>query len=190
MIAASQLRAGMAIRYEGQPYRVLAGDYHPGQGKMGGVNHVRLKNLATGTTWEHSFRAELKIEEIPIDRQTLEFLYADAETCFFMNPETYEQLEIPSTIIGEEAKFLDQGMRLPLEFVDGRPVNIVFPDVIEVTIADTSPPLHGQQENTWKPARLSNGVTIMVPPFIKRGDIIRLNIAERKYMDRSKARVG
>src|SRR5216683_3074517 len=185
MIAASQLRAGMAIRYEGQSYRVLAGDYHPGQGKMGGVNHVRLKNLSTGTTWEHSFRAELKIEEIPIQRQTLEFLYADAGTCFFMNPETYEQLEISSTIIGEEAKFLDQGMRLPLEFVDGRPVNIVFPDVIEMTIADTSPPLHGQQENTWKLARLSNGVKIMVPPFIKTGDAIRLNIAERKYMDRA-----
>jgi elongation factor P len=94
MINASQIRAGMAIRYESQPYKVIAADYHPGQGKMGGVNHMRLKNLVTGAIWEHSFRAELKIEELPVERQTAEFLYADGDNCFFMNPQSYEQVEI------------------------------------------------------------------------------------------------
>lgn len=80
MIAASQLRTGSAIRYENQPYKVVSADYHPGQGKMGGANHVRLRNLDTGTLWEHSFRAELKLEELTVERHTLEFLYEDGES--------------------------------------------------------------------------------------------------------------
>jgi translation elongation factor P/translation initiation factor 5A len=74
----------MAIRYENQLYRVIAADYHPGQGKMGGVNHLRLKNLNTGTIWEHTFRAELKVEEVPVERQTLAFLYSDGNSGVFM----------------------------------------------------------------------------------------------------------
>jgi elongation factor P len=190
MISASQIRSGMAIRYEGQLYKVLAADYHPGQGKMGGVNHLRLKNLLTGTTWEHSLRADLKVEDVPVDRQTPEFLYSDGASCFFMNPVSYDQIEIPVAVIGEQAKFLDPGMQLPLEFVEGRPVSIVFPDFIEVKIADTAPPSHGQADSAWKPARLGNDVQVMVPPFVKIGDTIRLNLSNLKYMDRTKAKAG
>jgi elongation factor P len=190
MISASQLRAGLAIRYEQQPYKVLAADYHPGQGKMGGVNHVRLRNLATGTQWEHSFRAELKLEELPVERQTLDFLYENGGQCCFMNPETYEQVDLPVAVVGPQAKFLEAGMSLPVEFVEGRAVSVVFPEILEVSIADTAPPLHGQQDSTWKPARLKNAVEIMVPPFVKTGDCVRLNLLEMKYMDRAKARVS
>lgn len=188
MITASQLRPGSAIRFENQPYKVLAADYHPGQGKMGGVNHVRLRNLTTGTLWEHNFRAELKLEELPVERQSLDFLYEDGGKCCFMNPDTYEQVELPASVIGEAAKFLEAGMRLPVEFVEGQPLSVVVPDVLEVVIAETAPPVHSQQDSTWKPARLGNGVTIMVPPFIKSGETIRLNLLEMKYMDRAKAK--
>ena len=190
MIAATQLRVGMAIRYENQAYRVLAADYHPGQGKMGGVNHVRLRNLATGTVWEHSFRAELKIEQLEIDRRSLEFLYQDGGQCCFMDPGTYDQVEVPAAVIGEQAKFLEAGMSLPVEFVEGRPVTAVLPGVIDVVIVETAPALHGQQDSTWKPARLVNGVEIMVPPFVESGDSIRLNLAELKYMDRAKTKTA
>jgi elongation factor P len=67
---------------------------------------------------------------------------------------------------------------------------VVFPEIIEIAIADTAPPLHGQQDNTWKPARFANGIEVMVPPFIKTGDAIRLNVGEMKYMDRAKAKNG
>jgi elongation factor P len=190
MISASQIRAGMAIRYQDQLYKVLAADYHPGQGKMGGVNHVRLKNLATGTTWAPSLRADSKIEDVPVDRQTLEFLYSDGPSCFFINPVSYDQVEVPSALIGEQTKFLDPGMQLPLEFVEGRPISIVFPDFVEVQIADTAPPVHGQADSAWKPARLGNDVQVMVPPFVKTGDVIRLNLSNMKYMDRTKAKAG
>jgi elongation factor P len=188
MISASQIRAGMAIRYEDQLYKVLAADYHPGQGKMGGVNHLRLENLHTGTTWEHSLRADLKVAEAPVERQTLEYLYSDDSACFFMHPVSYQQTDIPNTLLGERVKFLEPGMQVPVEFVDRCPVSVVFPDFVEVKIADTGPPTHGQVESTWKAARLSNGVQVMVPPFVKTGDAIRLSLSDLRYMDRAKAK--
>jgi elongation factor P len=186
MINASQIRTGMVIRYEGQPYEVMAADYHPGQGRMGGANHLQLRNLETGTSWEHSIRAELKIDELPVDRQSLEFLYIDGSACVFMHPQNYDQVEIPISLLGETAKFLAAGMQLPVEFVEGRAVSVVLPDFVEVVIGDTAPPSHGQADSAWKTARLGNGVEVMVPPFVKSGDAIRLNLTTLKYMDRAR----
>jgi elongation factor P len=186
MLPASQIRTGMAIRYETRPYRVLAAEYHPGQGKMGGVLHARLKNLETGTLWEHSFRAELKLEDLPVEKRPLTFLYADTDSCHFMDPESYDQIPVPVSVIGDTARFLRPDMTLSVEFVGGTAVGILFPEVIEVRVCDTAPPLHNQQDSTWKPARLDNGIEIMVPQFIKASDTIRLDVENLKYMDRAK----
>jgi elongation factor P len=186
MVTASQLRAGMAVRYEGQIYKVLAADYHPGQGKMGGVSHARLQNLSTGSLWEHSFRADLKLEELSVERQPMDFLYADADECNFMNPDTFEQVSMPAAVVGPQARFLLPEMRVTIELVEGRPVSVLFPDILEVRVVDTAPPVHQQQESVRKPARLDNGAEIMVPQFIKVGDLIRLDVAHLKYIDRAK----
>ena len=186
MISASQLHAGMAITYEGQQYKVVAAEYHPGQGKMGGATHARLRNLATGTFWEHSFRSDLKLEDLPVERQTLEFLYADGDQCCFMQPETYEQTEISKVTVGSQAGFLAPGMKVSVEFVEGQPVGVLFPDALEVKIADTAPPMHQQQDSTFKPAKLENGIEVMVPQFVKAGDVIRFHLQTMKYMDRVK----
>ena len=188
MITAQQLRLGAAIRFQGQPYKVVSVDYHPGQGKMGGVAHARLQNLDTGTFWEHSFRSEMKFDEISLERQLLEFLYTDADHCYFMDPLTYDQTAIEKTIVGERASFLEPGMRLGVEFVEGRPVGVLFPDVLEVKIADTAPAMHQQADSAFKPARLPNGVEVMVPQFVKTGDLIRLDLQNMKYMDRAKGK--
>ena len=188
MVTASQLRPGMAIKYEGQDYRVVAAEYHPGQGQMGGATHARLQNINTATFWEHSFRSDLKLEEIPMERQILEFLYADSGQCCFMDPETYEQTEIPMAVVGPRAGFLEPGMKLGVEFVEGRPLGVLFPDVLEVKIADTAPPTHQQADSTFKPAKLENGIEVMVPQFVKTGDMIRLDLGAMRYMDRVKAK--
>lgn len=185
MIAASQLRAGMVIRHEGQLYKVLEANYHPGQGKMGGTTHVHLQNLSTGTHWEHSFRSELKIEDLAVEKTPMEFLYRDGEDCYFMNPETYEQVSIPAARIGDRVRFLQPELRVQVEFLDAQPISVVFPDHMELRVADTAPPQH-QQDNTWKTAKLENGVEVQVPQFIKTGDWIRLELATLKYMDRAK----
>jgi elongation factor P len=187
MIAASQLRSGMAILFEGQPYKIVAADYHPGQGKMGGVTHARLQNLSTGTFWEHSFRSELKLEELPLEKRPLDFLYRDGDECNFMDPANYEQVNIPAALIGPQAAFLQPQMSVPVEFLADRPVAVQMPGMLDVIIADTTPPLHNQQDSAWKSAKLENGVTIMVPQFIKAGDTIRIDLQSLKYMDRAKA---
>ena len=187
MITASQLRIGMAIKFEGQKYKVVAAEYHGGQGKMGGATHARLQNLDTRTFWEHSFRAELKLEEIALERQALEFLYADGEQCCFMNPVSYEQTEVAKAFIGDpQVRLLEPGMKLSVEFLEGRPVSVLFPDVLEVKIVDTAPPIHQQQDSNYKPAKLANGIEVMVPQFLKTGVAIRLDVRDMKYMDRAK----
>jgi elongation factor P len=186
MVAASQLRAGTAIRFEGQLYKVLVADYHAGQGRMGGAAHTRLKNLTTGTLREHSFRAELKLEEVDVHKTLMDFLYEDSGQCNFMNPETFEQMTIPAALIGPQARLLQPEMRVGVEFVEGNPVSVLLPEVLEVRIAETAPPSHQQVDSVWKPATLESGVEILVPQFIKTGDVIRLDVANLKYMDRAK----
>lgn len=185
VILASQLRAGMAIRFEQRSYRVLAADYRGGQGKMGGVCHARLRDIDTGTIWEHSFRADLKLEDLTVEKRPVTFVYRDGEECVFMDPETFEQISLPAAIVGPNAAFLKPEMEVALELVNDRPVGVLLGDVLEVTIADTAPPTHGA-DNVWKPAKLDNGVEVMVPPFVKVGDSIRLDLNTRKYMDRAK----
>lgn len=188
MVLASQLRAGSAIRFENQSYRVVAADYHPGQGKMGGVTHARLQNLNTSTIWEHSFRADLKFDELSLERIPMDFLYRDGDICYFMNPETFEQLPVEVSLMSGREMLLQPEMRISVEMLDGRPVGVLFPDIIEVAIDDTAPPSHQQQDSTWKNARLANGLDIQVPQFLKTGDVIRMDVIGRKYMDRVKVK--
>ena len=186
MIAASQLRTGMAIRHQGVIYKILFAEYHAGQGKMGGVAHLRLKNIDTGGLWEHRFRSDERLEEIPLEKQQMDFLYSDADSCYFMSPETFEQVGIPRASVGPAEKFLRPEMRLSVEFFEGRPVSVSFPDIVEVRVADTALPTHTQQDNTWKPARLDNGVEVMVPQFIRSGEVIRVDVESGKYVERAR----
>lgn len=186
MIVASQLRHGMAIRHQGVMYKVVAAEYHAGQGKMGGVTHARLKNIDTGTFWEHRFRCDEKLDEVLLEKQQMDFLYSDADDCVFMNPDTFEQVSVPRKVIGPAEKFLRPEMRVPVEFFDGRPVSVGFPDIVEVRVAETAQPFHTQQDNTWKEARLENGVDILVPQFIRPGEVIRVDVETGKYVERAR----
>jgi elongation factor P len=90
-------------------------------------------------------------------------------------------------VIGaQQARFLKSEMRVPVEFVEGRPVSVSFPDIVEIQVADTAPPVHAQQDSTWKPATLENGVEIQVPQFVKVGDVVRLDMQTLKYMERAR----
>ena len=103
-----------------------------------------------------------------------------------MNLESYEQTEIEKSVVGPQAEFLLPGMTLGVEFVEGRPTRVLFPEFVQISVADTAPPIHQQQDSTFKPARLENGVKIMVPLFVKLGDVIRVDLHAMKYMDRVK----
>ncbi len=186
MIPAAQLRNGMALRLEGELFRVDVAEHHAGQGKMGGTVHTRLRNLSTGTFREHRFRLDERLEDLAVEKQSMDFLYSDADNCYFMHPESFEQVSIPRAVIGPAEKFLKPEMRVPVEFYGGQPLSVYFPDVVEIRVAETAPPAHSQQDNTWKSATLENGVEIMVPQFIRSGETIRIDVASSRYMERAK----
>jgi elongation factor P len=177
----------MALRIDGTLYKVIDADYHGGQGKMGGVAHAKLRNLETGTMREWRFRSGELIEEIMPERQNLQFLYKDEQASYFMHPDTFEQVPVDNARLGRAASFLTEEMMVPVEFLDGNPIGIVFPDIVEVKVADTAPAVHSQgATNVWKDARLDNGLTIMVPPFISPGETIRVDVERGIYVERAK----
>lgn len=189
MLSASALRPGMVIRLEGTPYKVVAADYHAGGGKMGGVTHAKLRNLRTGTLREWRFRADEVLEPVELERRPMQFLYRDGNMAHFMNPETYEQVAVDDDALGRAADYLAEGMTLPVELLDGEPAGVVFPDVVEARVEETAPPVHSQgTDNVWKEAKLENGATIRVPPFIAPGEWIRVDVQAGAYVERAKGK--
>lgn len=189
MIPSADLRRGMAVRLRGEPYRVVSAEFHGGQGKMGGVTHARLESLRTGTHREWRFRAEEAVDTLELDKQAMQFLYADGGALVFMNPETFEQTSVPAARLGPAVRFVDEGMVLSVELLDGEPVGVSFPEIVEATVVDTTPPVHAQGfDNVWKEATLENGVAIQVPPFIAPGERVRVDVAAARYVERAKRR--
>lgn len=184
MITASQLRAGMALRLEGHVYKILQVESKAGGGQQGGTVKTRVRNVITGRLWDHNFRPDERLDDLELEQQTMDFLYSDAENAVFMNPVTFEQTEISLATLGEGSRFLKEGVSLPVEFFEGRPVSVAFPDWVEMRVVDTADPVHAQQDSTWKEATLDNGVQIKVPLFIAPGEIVRVDFETGRYLER------
>jgi len=186
MVIATELRAGMAVRIEGQVYKVLEVEAKAGAAKLGGVVKTKMSNVISGRMWEPHFRPQERLEDLELERRNMEFLYSDEDNCNFMDPQSFEQVEVPLALISPAEKFLQAGMQLPVEFFESRPISIVFPDVLEVRVADTAPAMHAQQDSTFKEATLENGVMIRVPLFIGPGELIRVDVRALRYIERAK----
>ena len=185
MVIASELREDMVIRIEGQIYRILEVESRIGAAKMGGVVKAKLINLRSGRMWEPHFRPHERLEDLQLERRTMEFLYTSGDKCIFMHPETFEPVEVPSTILGAAKSFLKEGMELPVEFFEGELITVVFPDVVECLVASTAEPSRAHQDNAWKEATLENGLPIRVPPFIASGEIVRVDVKTGRYLERA-----
>jgi elongation factor P len=189
MRVGSELRPRMTLRLEGALYRVVAADYHGGQGKMGGVMHAKLHSLDTGKERERSFRADEPVEEVQPEKRSMQYLYADGPLSYFMDPATFEQIGIDTDRLGRAAAWLKEETTVPVEFVDGQPMGIDFPDVVEMRVAETAEPTRSQgTDNVWKEATLENGLTLLVPPFIAAGELIRVSVEAGRYLERARAK--
>lgn len=184
MINASELERGMVVRVEGQIYRVLEVEAKAAAAKLGGVVKAELSNVATGRLWEVHFRPQERLEDLPVDRRNMEFLFREGETCTFMDPNSFEQIEVSAEIIGPAAGFLQSGTPIPVEFFEGRPIYAMVPDIVEARVVQTAPPAHSQQDSAWKEATLENGVSIRVPLFIASDDRIRVDLRTGRYLER------
>jgi elongation factor P len=184
MVIASELREGMAVRIDGQPFKVLEVEAKAGAAKMGGLVRAKLKNAKTGRLWEQHFRPQERLEEVESERHRMEFLYSDGHICTFQRLDNFEQVELPSESIGFAEKFLQPGMELPVEFFEGEPIDIVLPNVVECRVVSTSPPARSQQDSGRKEATLENGVSIQVPLFVGSGEIVRVDLNTGRYVER------
>ena len=187
MVIAAELREGMIIRVEGQTYKVLEAEAKAGAAKMGGVVKTKLINVRGGRMWEPHFRPQERLEDLALERHVLEFLFAQDDMCTFQYPDTYELVEVPTAILGPGKRFLEPGMQLPVEFFENEPIGVVFPEIAEVRVAETAPPVHAQQDGAWKEATLENGLAIRLPLFIAPGETVRVEVKTGRYLERVRA---
>jgi len=187
MLVASELKAGMVIRMEGQIYRVLEVESRAGAAKLGGVVKAKLSNVRSGRMSEPHLRPLERVEELHVERQLMEFLFRQGRASTFMNPSTYEQIELSEEMLGPAGQFLQAGMEVPVEFFEGEPISAVLPDIMEARVLDTVPPTRSQQDSAWKEARLDNGLVIRVPLFIAPGESVRVDLRTGHYVERAHA---
>jgi elongation factor P len=185
MLKATQLRPGMIIRHEGDLYTVHSVD-HRTPGNKRGAMATKMRNLRTGSIVDYRFRAEDFVERAIVDEIEHDYLYGEGETFHFMNSETYEQLELSREILGDAAEYIVPNSKVKLEFYEGKPIGVVLPDTVDLTVVDTEPGIQkATASSVMKPAKLETGLTIQVPPFINNGDRVKVDTSEGRYVQRA-----
>ena len=185
-IPATQIRRGMVIVFEGEPCRITEFRHHT-PGNLRAMVQAKLKNLRTGSSFEHRFRAADSVDPASMETHDLEYLYDSGGTYHFMNTENYDQLEMDEETLGDNAQWMQPNMRIQAEFYDGRPVGIRLPNSLTLEVVETSPVMKTATKTaSQKPAKLENGATVNVPEFIGTGDKIRVNPNTGEYQERAK----
>ena len=185
-IPATQIRKGMVIVFEGEPCKVLDARHHT-PGNLRAMMQTKLRNLRTGSSFEHRFRSADAVERAVLEQHEMEYMYSDGTHHHFMNTENYEQTALSDDDLGGMAQWLTPGMRIQAEFYEGSPIGIDLPPSMILTVTSTEPTMKGATvSNVNKPATLENGVTISVPPFVNEGDRIRVDPVEGRYIERAK----
>jgi len=186
MIAATQLRVGMTILYNGEPYRVVSVQ-HITPGNWRGMVQTKLKNLKTGSSVENRFRSDDKLEKAHLEQHEMEYLYNSGTDYHFMNTENYEQVSLSSEELGDNVYYLIANVKFMVDFYEGKPVGIEPPQVVELKVVDTAPNLKGATvTNTMKPATMETGLVVNVPAFINVGEKLRIDTTDGKYIERAK----
>ena len=185
-ITASNIRRGMAIMHNGEPCRVLDFHHHT-PGNLRALVQAKLRKLRTGIQFEHRFRATDSVEIAELQTHELDFMYRSGDTFHFMNAATFDQLEVRDEDLGDNAKWISEGMRIVAEFFEGRPIGVQLPNALTLEVVDTAPVMKtATKTSSTKPATLNNGITVNVPEFISTGEKIRVNPESGSYIDRAK----
>jgi elongation factor P len=185
-IPATQIRRGMVILFEGQLCKVVDFRHHT-PGNLRAMVQTKLRNIRTGSSFEHRFRSADTVERATLEQHEMEYLYSDGSHHHFMNTENYEQTSLSEEELGDAAQWLIPGLKLQAEYYEGAPIGIDMPPSMELTVTSTEPTMKGATvSNVNKPATLENGVTIQVPPFVNEGDRIRVDPTEGRYIELAK----
>ena len=181
-ISANEIRVGMLLEYKNDLWQVLK-TQHVKPGKGGAFAQVEMKSVNKNTKLNERFRSSESVEKASLEEINFNYSYEDENNYFFMNPKTFEQVQIKKDIVGEKGKLLTENLEVNLSFYNDNPITINLPNQIKCKIETTDVALKGQTvSSSYKPAVLSNGLNIQVPPFIESGDEIILDTRNLEYI--------
>lgn len=185
MPAANDIRKGQVIKFNNEAHLVME-TQHRTPGNLRAFVQIKMRNLRYGKALDQRFASTETIEVLPTDRKTLEFSYADRGTYAFMDPSTFEQIELTEAQLGDVTHFLAPGGKVDVLFVDERPLSVDLPSSVTLKIVESAEGIKGDTaSNVQKPAKLETGLVVQVPLFIKEGELIRVNTADGSYLGRA-----
>ena len=185
MISVNDLKNGLTLELDNGLWTVVE-FLHVKPGKGPAFVRIKLKNLKTGSTVEQTFNTNIKLEKAMVEKVPMQFLYENAGNYNFMNMETYEQMELSKDSLGEDAKYLKEGISVDISSYNGEILGISLPEKIQYEVTNTEPAVKGNTAtNATKEAVLENGLTVKVPLFINEGDIVIVSTKDGKYDSRA-----
>ncbi len=186
MYGPTDLKKNTLITLDGQPYKVVEYSQKV-MGRGGSIVNVKVKNLITGALLPKTFKGQEKIEPAEVTNRKVQYLYHDDEKFYFMDPESFEQFELPKDLVGDAASYLKDGDEMEIQFYNGTPINLVLPKNLWLEVTYTETAVKGDTSTSvMKDARLETGLVIKVPAFIKTGDIISVDTESGAYRERKK----
>ena len=181
-INASEIRVGMLLEYKNDLWQVLK-TQHVKPGKGGAFAQIEMKSINKNTKMNERFRSSETVEKASLEETSFNFLYEDENKYFFMNPKSFEQIEIKKEMVGERGKLLTENLAVSVSFYNNSPISIELPNQVKCKIQTTDVALKGQTvSSSYKPATLDNGLNIQVPPFIDSGDEIIVDTRNLEYI--------
>tara|TARA_B100001287_G_C22536039_1_gene459732 strand:+ start:66 stop:626 length:561 start_codon:yes stop_codon:yes gene_type:complete len=181
-INAGEIRVGMLLEYKDDLWQVLK-TQHVKPGKGGAFAQVEMKSINKNTKLNERFRSSETVEKASLEETDYNYLYEDDQKYFFLDPKTFEQIEIKKVIVGEKGKLLTENLSVTVSFYNDSPISVELPNQVACRIDSTDAALKGQTvSSSYKPAILENGLSIQVPPFIESGDNIILDTRNLEYI--------
>ena len=181
-INAGEIRVGMLLEYKNDLWQVLK-TQHVKPGKGGAFAQVEMKSVNKNTKLNERFRSSETVEKASLEEANYNFLYEDDSNYFFMNPKSFEQIEIKKNIVGNKGKLLTENLEVSVNFYNETPISVDLPNQVNCKIDSTDVALKGQTvSSSYKPAILDNGLSIQVPPFIESGDEVVIDTRNLEYI--------
>ncbi len=185
MIVAGDFKKGITVEFDGGVWTIV--DFqHVKPGKGAAFVRTKIKNVMTGAVIERTFNPTDKMPRAHIESKEMEYLYNDGELYYFMDPETYEQIPLNYDKVEDAIKFVKENSPVNIRYFNGEPFSVEAPNFVELEVTKTEPGFRGDTaSNTYKPATLETGFTVMVPLFINIGDVLKIDTRTGEYLSRA-----
>ena len=186
MISSTELKNGTTFLSEGKPYKVIKYS-HIKIARGGATVRVTARNLESGGVEDKTYNSNVKVEDINTQKKRLQFLYVDQNMALFIDPTTYDQVEIATSVVKNELPFIKEGEKVDVLYWEDKALSVDIPPKVTLEVVETDPGVKGNSaSNVYKSAILENGLSVKVPLFIEKGDGVRVDTRTSEYVERAK----